>query len=46
MTSDAMLLAYVQRAIHSGTKQTELAVSLGEVRRLYKLCGMKIMVRA
>ena len=45
MTSDAMLLTYVQRVISSGTKQIELAVSLGEVRRLCKLCGVKIVVR-
>lgn len=55
MPSDATLLAYVQRAISSGTKQIEVPSdlvanateeALGEVRRLCKLCGVKIVVRA
>ena len=55
MPSDAMLLAYVQRMINSGTKQIELPGDLvanateeamDEVRRLCKLCGVKIVVRA
>ena len=54
MPSDAMLLAYVQRLINSGTKQIELPGDLvanategplDEVRRLCKLCGVKIVVR-
>ena len=52
MPSDAMLLAYVQRLINSGKKQIELPVdlvanateqALNEVRRLCKLCGVKIL---
>ena len=55
MTSDAMLLAYIQRLINSGRTQIELpgdlvanatGQALGEVRRLRKLCGVKIVVRA
>ena len=48
-------MAYVQRMINSGTKQIELPgdlvanateQALDEVRRLCKLCGVKIVVRA
>jgi len=54
MPSDAMLLAYVQRAINSGTKRIDLPgelvanatkEGLDEVGRLCKLCGVKIVVR-
>ena len=55
MPSDAMLLAYVQRLVHSGRTQIELPgemvaeaskEALEEVRQLCKLCGVKIVVRA
>ncbi len=55
MPSDVMLLAYVQRVIKTGTKRIELPGDLVanategaliEVRRLCKLCGVKIVVQA
>ena len=54
MSSDAMLLAYVQRMINSGRREIELPgdlvanaseEALDEVRRLCGLCGVKIIVK-
>lgn len=55
MRPDNVIVAYVQRMINSGTKRIELPgdlvanateEALDEVRRLCKLCGVKIAVRA
>jgi hypothetical protein len=55
MPADVHLLALVQRLINQGRTQIELPgalvanaskEALDEVRRLCKLCGVKIVVRA
>lgn len=55
MPCDAILLGYAQKMINQGQTQIELPGDLvaeaskeafDEVRRLCKLCGVKIVVRA
>ncbi len=53
MPSDAVLMAYVRRVIKTGAKQVELPGdlvanatedTLNEIRKLCKLCGVRIVV--